>query len=240
MSVRLLPKSELNALKVKETMREQAEGLKLATRVDGLRHLYSKTEQDLEKYRTATLEAIGKEIGKLEEKKNALTAEFRAMKSKYDSLMPEISTKRVELSQFEKSLRAWEKKLIKREEKSALDELDVMEANEKASLSLSRQEDNERISRNLLIEASEKKSEAEQTLREARKMQDKTASDQKDVEAALVVREFSIQASEKRNMVKSMELMKKEKEFNQREIRINDQRDTLARSMERLKANRQP
>ena len=62
MSVKLLPKAIIQEQKAKEQHRQIEEGIKVATRIDGLRETYSKTEQDLEKYRTATLEAIGKEI----------------------------------------------------------------------------------------------------------------------------------------------------------------------------------
>ena len=237
--IKLLPKSGIADLKAKEQARTVEEGLKLAKRVDGLRETYAKTEQDLEKYRTATLEAIGKEIGDLEEKKDTLTAEFRAMKSKYDSLMPEIATKRIELFQFEKSLRAWEKKLEKREEESGLAEIDVFEAKEKAETLLKSHEDNERISRHLVIQAKERESDAMKARANAREIEAKAQSDAKDMEAMFILRECSIKTEEKDILIKKTELMNERKQLEIEKLRVKDQRETLQRSLARLKAGRQ-
>ena len=101
MPVHLLPKSEIANLKAKQASRDIQEGVKIATRVDGLRELWSKTEQDFEIYKTSTLAAIQKEIDALENKKEKLSEELKQMKVKYDSIMPEIASKQSELAQFE-------------------------------------------------------------------------------------------------------------------------------------------
>jgi len=69
MGVKLLSKSELSGLKAKAQERDIQEGVKIATRVDGLRELWSKTEQDFELYKTSTLAAIQDELQKATEEK---------------------------------------------------------------------------------------------------------------------------------------------------------------------------
>ncbi len=219
-------------------MREISEGAKLASRVDGLRETYSKVEQDLEKYRTATLEAIGKEIKDLDGKKNVLSDEIKVMQRKYDRMMPEISTKRTELAQFEKSLKAWEKKLEKKDEASELMELDVMEAKQKSELSFSVQQDNERITANLLTQADKRNKEAQQTLETARAIREVAYSKKHDAEEEISLREFSIKSKETDLLKKEMELEAKEKELNIEQIRVKDQRETLQRALQRLKEGR--
>lgn len=238
MAVKLLPKSEIANLKAKEQEREIKEGVKIATRVDGLRELYSETEQKLEKYRTVTLEKIGEEITSLNSKKEELLGNINQLQGKYDAMMPEMATKRTELAQFEKSLNGWERKLEKREENSSLMEIDVMEALQKAEDSRLHNEDNERISRNLLIQTNEKKYEAEQTLKTARNIQDKIYSDKKDIESSLELRELSIKTKEQELSSKEISLMNDRKEFEKEKIKVADKQATLERSLARLKAGR--
>ena len=199
----MLPKSELVNLKAKEKSREIQEGVKIATRIDGLRELWAKTEQDFETYKTATLGAIQKEIDELIGKKDGLSDDLRKMQSKYDSLMPDLSIKRTELAQFEKKLFSWEKKLDKREETAGLMEIDVKEALDSAEEARVHAEDNERIARNILATANNKKQEAESTLSTARKVQEKAYQDKKEFETAFELRENSIKSKEQ-------ELSKKE------------------------------
>lgn len=238
MSVKLLPKSAIAEQKAKAQRREIEEGMKVATRVDGLRQTYAKAEQELEAWRAATLASIGEEIRKLDEKKERLSADINVMQSKCDRMMSEISTKRRELAQFEKSLRTWEKNIGDREEKVLLDELEIAEAKSKAELYLSAQKDNERITANLLVEANKKKNEAQDTLETARKVQEKAYSDKKDIEAEMSLREFSIKTKEQEILKKEMQLDEREKELNIEKIKVNDMRQTLNRSLERIRKGR--
>jgi len=240
MTVKLLQKSEIANLKAKQSSREVAEGVKIATRVDGLRELWSKTEQDFENYKTSTLAAIQKEIDAREKKKEVLTGELRQLQSKYDSLMPDISTKRTELAQFEKKLISWEKKLEKREDEAALSELDVADAMKKAEDARLRDEENERISRNVLFQANQKKSEAQNTLDTARKIQENAYRIKKETEDALALREFSIKAKESELLSKELLITNVQKELEVEKVRVNDMRETLLRSMQRLKEGRRP
>lgn len=238
MAVKLIPKSQLQEQKAKQQTREIEEGIKIAKRIDGLRETYSNVEQGLEKYRIATLQSIQEEINSFNTKKEILSEDVNLIQRKYDRMMQEISTKRIGIAQFEKSLKGWEKKLEEREKKVSLEEFDIMEAKNKAELSLSVQQDNERITANLLIQADKRRIEAQNTLETAKLIQEKAYSDKKDIEVTLVLREYSIKAQEEGNLKKSMELESKEKELNIEKIQVKDMKETLQRSLNRIRAGK--
>lgn len=238
MGVKLLPKAEIAELKAKQTSREIQEGVKLATRVDGLRQLQAKTEQELEAYKNSTLSAINDEIKKAIEERDKITGEVRQLRAEYENLLPEIPLKRKELSDFEKKLFAWEKRLIKREEKAGFLEIDVAEARQKADFARVRNEDNERTTRNLLIQASKKKQEAQNELDIAKNIHNKAVNDQKDTEASLLLREYGIQAKEKELLTQQMNLASDRKLLSIEKIKVEDIRNTLQRSIDRIKQGR--
>lgn len=238
MAVKLLPKSELANLKAKETTREIQEGFKIANRIDGLRQTYSKTEQELETYRVATLEHIYGEISLLNTQKETLIGDIRQVQEKYEAMMPEISMKRTELAQFEKSLVSWDKKLDKREYEVALAELDIADAKEKSESSLQRNEDNERASRNLLIQTDGIKKEAENRLQTTRNIEERILIDHKNKEAEFLLREASIRSKEQDISNKEFEIMNIQKDLETEKIKVEDMRQTLLRSLDRIKAGR--
>jgi hypothetical protein len=238
MAVKLLPKAAIAELKAKETSREIQEGAKLATRVDGLRTLWAKTEQDFELYKTSTLAAINEEITKANNEKERLTSEIKKMQVKYDTMMPEISMKRQELAQFEKSLTSWDKKLEKREENVLLGEIDIADATKKAEDARIRAENDERISANLLKQANEKKEQAEVVLVIAKNLRTTAEKEKKDIEQSLSLREMAIKAQEQELLTQQMNLQSDRKLLSIEKIRVADMRATLERSLERLKQGR--
>lgn len=238
MGVKLLSKNEISAQKAKAQGRDIQEGVKIATRVDGLRELWSKTEQDFELYKTSTLAAIQEEIINLSNKKETLIGEVRQMQSKYDSLMPDIATKRTELAQFEKSLTSWDKKLEKREEASLLAELDVSEAVKIAEDARERAENDERISANLLKQANEKKELAQKALISARNIESTAEKEKKEIEQSLLLREMSIKAQEQELLTNQMNLASDRKLLSIEKIKVADMRATVQRSIERLREGR--
>ena len=225
-------------MKAKATSREIQEGAKIATRVDGLRSLWAKTEQDFELYKTSTLTAIQAEITKATEEKEQLTGELRRLKAEYELLLPEIPLKRQELSKFEKRLMSWEKKLEKREEKAGLLEIDVQEAKQKAEFAKARHEDNERISRNLLIQANKKSQEANETLLTAKSILATAEKEKKEMENVLTLREMSIKSQEQELLTNQMNLASDRHLLAIEKAKVADMRATVQRSIERLKAGR--
>jgi chromosome segregation ATPase len=240
MPVHLLPKSEIANLKAKQASRDVAEGVKIATRVDGLRELWSKTEQDFEIYKTSTLAAIQKEIDALESKKEKLSEELKQMKVRYDSIIPEITSKQAELAQFKKSLRTWENKLDKREDEVKVSENNANESFKESEVLRINAEDNERITANLLRQATEKRNESQITLETAREVQEKAYELKKEIESALEERENSIKEKEKQLVGDDLLLMNERKNFEIEKIRVNDIRQTLLRSIQRIKEGKRP
>ena len=238
MGVKLLQKSEIASLKAKAQGREVQEGVKIATRVDGLRELWSKTESDFELYKTSTLAAIQDEVVKANEEKQKIDGELRTLKAEYEQLLPEIPMKRAELAAFEKRLTAWEKKLVKKEDGVALGEIDIAEARQRADFAKVRNEDNERISRNLLIQANKKKQDADEALLKARSIQATAEKEKKDIEQSLSLREMAIKAQEQELLTNQMNLASDRKVLAVEKVRVNDMRQTLERSLERLKQGR--
>ena len=238
MGVKLLQKSEIASLKAKAQGREVQEGVKIATRVDGLRELWSKTESDFELYKTSTLAAIQDEVVKANEEKQKIDGELRTLKAEYEQLLPEIPMKRAELAAFEKRLTAWEKKLVKKEDGVALGEIDIAEARQRADFAKVRNEDNERISRNLLIQANKKKQEADETLLTARKIQETAQKEKKDIEQSLTLREMAIKSQEQELLTQQMNLRSDRKLLSIEKIRVEDMRQTLERSLQRIKEGR--
>ena len=238
MSVKLLPKSELASLKAKAQGREIQEGAKIATRVDGLRSLWAKTETDFELYKTSTLTAIQAEITKATEEKEQLTTLVNKLKAEYELLLPEIPLKRQELSKFEKRLMSWEKKLEKREEKAGLLEINVQEALQKAEFAKGRHEDNERISRNLLIQANKKSQEANDTLMTAKSIIATAEKEKKEMENVLTLREMSIKSQEQELLTNQMNLASDRHLLAIEKAKVADMRATVQRSIERLRQGR--
>ena len=219
-------------------MRDISEGAKLATRVDGLRKLQATTEQEFEVYKIATLAAINEEIAKKIEEKQKLDVELNQTKATYDALMPDIATKRKELAQFEKSLTLWDKKLEKREENVLLGEIDIADASKKAEDARIRAENDERISANLLKQANEKKEQAQEVLMTAKNLRTTAEKEKKEIEESLALRESVIKAQEKELLTNQMNLASDRKVLAVEKVRVNDMRQTLERSLERLKQGR--
>lgn len=238
MGVKLLPKSKLAELKASQTSREIAEGLKVANRVDGLREVWAKTEQDFESYKISALAQINDEISQANIEKDKVFSELRRLKEEYDTLLPEIPMKRAELAKFEKKLFAWERKLEKREEKSALAEIDIAEAVKGAESARFINEDNERISRNILVQANRDREEAKNTLKTARGIHDQAVSEQQSIEAGLILREYAMGTREKEISKKELALINDRGYLEKEREQVKDQRDTLQRSLARIKEGR--
>ena len=238
MRTKLLPKSEISAQKAKQTARDIQEGVKVATRIDGLRELWGKTEQDFEAYKTATLSRINEEITALDVKKEELAGKLHTLRVEYDALLPEILLKRSELAKFEKNLALWEKKLEKREEVIVFLEIDVAEARRKAEDSKTRNEDSERISANILAQTNVRKEEADNFLQTARSIHENAMKEKEEAEKYFDMRELGIKTREDAILKQQLENTKIAKENAIEKVRIADQWAQLQRTAEKLRQNR--
>lgn len=82
MVMRLLKKKEIDKLKAADRKREIDEGIKLATRVDGLRQLAASEETQLETFRVETLKSIHEETAEAIIKRDTLTKEVAELEDR--------------------------------------------------------------------------------------------------------------------------------------------------------------
>jgi len=238
MRVKLLPKSELSALKAKQASREIQEGVKIATRVDGLRELWAKTEQDFDAYRTATLSAIQKEIDALGGKRDSLSGELREMRKKYDAMLPGIPVKRKELAQLERNLQTMAEKLDEREHATVSMEIDVANAMKKAEDSVERNLKNESASANALAQSVRNKEESENLLQSTRKIRETAEREKEEAERYFDMRESGIKAREDAILVQQVGNARVARENALERIRITDQWAQLQRTADKLRQER--
>jgi hypothetical protein len=233
--MKLLQKSEINALKARDTNREISEGLKLSRRVDSLRELQQKEEVNLEKYRTETLKAIKEQIKPLEAKKEALEGEIKAMQGKLDAMLPSIGTKREELRALSAELTKWQKELEKKAEEVLIQELDVAEAFRKAEKSLIKQVKAEEKASLSLEKTINNELESNDTLQTARKIKERTEKDRKEIEYALQLRENALALKERAVREVEKDNTKNAEANAIEKLQLADQRATMQRQLERMK-----
>jgi len=238
MRVKLLPKSELSALKAKQASREIQEGVKIATRVDGLRELWAKTEHDFDAYRVATLSAIQKEIDALGEKRDSLSGELREMQKRYGAMLPGIPVKRKELAQLERNLQTMAEKLDEREHATVSMEIDAANAMKKAEDSAERNLKNESASASLLVQSNRNKEESENLLQSARNIQETAMKEKEEAERYFDMRESRIKAREDTIIVQQVENARIAKENAIERIRLTAQWAQLQRTADKLRQDR--
>lgn len=131
MTVRLLPKSEIDKRKSEEQRTAIQEGLKVAERVDLLRETLASEETAFENYRTDTLKNIQKDIQNKQEEKDVLETEIIQLRKERKELLIPLDFKWNEISELE----------IKLKEKASA--LDIVEAElaEKSVTLMARQRD---------------------------------------------------------------------------------------------------
>ena len=119
-----------------------------------------------------------------------------------------------------------------------LAELDVAEAVKIAEDARERAENDERISANLLKQANEKKELAQKALISARSIESTAEKEKKEIEQSLTLRTMSIKAQEQELLTNQMNLASDRKVLALEKVRVNDQRQTVERSLQRLKEGR--
>lgn len=210
-----------------------AEGLKLASRVDGLRETTAREENALEKFRVETLSNIGDQIQTEEEKRNALKEEVKVLEERRVlALAPlveretAITTKEAVLASKKAELKALNDKLVQKDMDSAKTENVALE-----KLGLAKVVHTQASA--TLLEASTIKANAEQTNRLA-------AKTLKEAEANATV--LLAHATEQAQLVKDREeaVAKREEDNRQALIdiakewtKLHDYRATIDRNLKR-------
>lgn len=236
--IKLLNKNEISQAKSKDTAREISEGLKLSEKVDALRQLQAKEEEAIEKYRIQTLAIVNKDI-------NDAMTELVSLKNQISSLRAELAKEstltrqeRQNLESLKTELEIRENTLQQKQEKVSLYEIEIAEVMNASKNSLAKQEDNESRSQQLKIDIENEKKEASQNLIRSRKIEDNALRFEKEKQEELSLRENIIIGREKTILSQSKELDKQQKALQVKERQVKDMRETLERSLERLRNNR--
>lgn len=236
MAMRLLKKEDIAQAQNADKAREISEGLKISRKVDSLRELKVQEEFALEKFRDASLLAIGKEISDLTEKKEKVAAELRDLEEKAKRELSKTDQKRLE--DLKKSLEIKQKELTLRKEELDLQEIDVALALKEADGALGRQKTHEETARKLHVESEQERREAAQTLINARKTEENALRVKGETEEVLTLRENGIAEKEREISLKQQENLKISRELEIEKRQLADQRGTLERALERLRKNR--
>lgn len=239
--LRLLKKSEIEKAKAEDISMERAEGLKIAKRVDALREIQAQEEASLIKFRTSTLSQIHKDCQTEEAKLTALSYQRKELEDDVEDLRAKqhkllqipldtewdtIDDKHRHLSQMEVAISDRLEVLGKEEEKVKVKWTELFQQETRISLE-------HKASIKDLKEASEKRQTAELLLANAN---DKVAEVNEYTEAAqnnILRRETEI--AKKEQDLKSFEdkLIAKDIEVNERSRKVNDQYQTLLRTIKR-------
>jgi hypothetical protein len=235
--IRLLSKSEIAKSQSNDRAREIAEGLKLSRRVDGLRELSANEEQALEKWRSETLSAIGREISVLNHEKEDLIAEIHVLRKEKAEGLKKVEGELLSIVSFRNTLDQREHNLDEklREVINQGKEIEIKLRNSADELERARTQ--KERAENLRRIADDDRKEAETTLVHARAIQENALKFKDNSEKhilehnqAITQREKDIEAREKASEEVSKELLRER-------IRLADERATLARAFERLKTN---
>jgi DNA repair exonuclease SbcCD ATPase subunit len=234
--MKLHDRIEISDQKANERKLEIQEGAKLAKKIDALRELVAKEQNNLNKFRDESLKQIKKEIDSYIEEKNKLQTEVFELRDERIRLSAPIDlveewayvkreksiveTQKEENSQTRLSLMAKEIDLIKDKEKLEGDSKEV----ERLRVHNTKK----------LIEAEQNFKKSEEIRQSVEQMRDRFISDMEAETKAINIRLDNIRVKEH-----ELNLEKEKVESDQREIQtqwtqIRDQRATLERAFNRL------
>ncbi len=233
--MKLLPKDEVIKKKNNELVLEAQEGLRLAAKVDALRELRSKTEQETEEYLKASLSAATEQIQAAVQKRDSLLDEIGKMQKKLDAMLPEMETTRKGLREREIYLNEQQEKLSELEEKLKLEELDIFEAKEGAKKSLQIAELKESEASRREKRSSDTELAAKSSLERADKIEKAILEKKKVMEEVFSEREYEISQREHRIKEERKALEAEKRSFEQERIRFADRKAMLDRNLARLK-----
>jgi len=236
--IRLLKKEEIDRKKNEERQQEVSEGLKISRRVDSLRELQAKEEENLDKFRKESVAKISKEINDLENKKEATLKEVNELEIKLSKMLPDVPIKRKELADLSKKLDDKEKEILERERKANLLEIDIAVALKDSEDSLLRNLTQEEESKKLHSKAEEERKEAKSILEKAKQIESIADKLKKDTEISILLKESALEEKEKGILMKEQDNIAKQKELENEKIQLADQRATLERALLRIKNNR--
>lgn len=235
MPLKILAPDEIAKAKSEERTREITEGLKISRKVDELRKLKAKEEQELELYRINSVRAMEEEFSALTSKKRDLLEELVQLQKKVDSLLPGIAFEREEIKKQKDALEKREVDLVKRENESSLKLVDISLALKKAEDTLARNRSNEQVSAFNLAAAQRKLENAKEIAKTAQENATLSRQEMQRKESNIASRLAELSRKEKLMEQREELNAAKEDELKHMEILLADQRKTLERAMQRVR-----
>lgn len=235
--MKLLSKSEIDKAKAQDRQREVNEGMKLAKSVDSLRETHAHEEAVLTKFRENTLKEAMDDISKAEAEKRILDEEVKNLRQEREILLnpvdltearEKVGMDRVEVDRQKQENSEKEISLVSRETqvRSSLKEIE----DEKSRIA-----NHDEVALKYLSDSEEKFKESEKVKKETEEWKKQVEKELKKAEAGLKLREINLKAREQELIVEKEQADLKSKELQVQEIRLQDQRETLERALNRIK-----
>lgn len=233
MTMKLLPKSEVNRLKAEEKHIEIEEGRKVAERIDTLRETRSEEEASLERFRTETVERINTEIQAKIVEREELEHGNQQRRREREELMKPLDKERDELKTERFDLAQWEKSISEKEDRLFELEDSLNERDKESEKALFRAKNREELVNIRLTEANRAAKASEEAYIIAEEIKVATQRESKKRLLALTHREDAITQRENNVTIQESDLSAREKALQDGTRVLKDRTDTFERTLKR-------
>lgn len=231
--IKLLSKSDIDAHKATDKKREVDEGLKLARRVDSLREIQAAEEKSLRDFKVKTLAAIHAETSEASTKLDTVKQELAAaLIAKAEALKP-IDEERDKINSLRLLLVEDRVQLdirtgnVEKLEKITIDDSRFAEENLAQSKVVLAQ------AKDTLRDANSKEQVAQEALTSANGIQARVTKNEKESLEKLNSIELGLTNRDKAQKIRDVDQDLREQSLNEREGRLFDREQTLARDIKR-------
>ncbi len=235
MSIKLLPKSEIDKRKAAEQHTAVEEGLKLARRVDNLREVAAEEEQSLSEYRIKTLTAIHEETKEAATKRDSLQKEVADLEDRKREALKPIEEERIALNVDKAALQTKSEELNTRVSAVAKRETDAEATTSEANRLLTVAVNRERTAFDTVRDNLHLKEEAQLALKDATRIQEEAIKRARQVEGELMHRESVVSSRERGATIREQAVAKDEQFIRDEKARLRDREATLERAFNRIK-----
>ncbi len=233
--MKLLDKKEINKVKNLERRLEIDEGAKLAKRVDNLREISAKEQDNLLKFRRETIIKVKEDIDKFIYEKESLKNEISLLEIKkkellepLDKELEEINKKREEFIKFGQELN--DEYVNFEQNKKLFEEIKISLYDEEVRISEER-----RITTKNLVDSESNKEHSQRLLSEAQEEQKRLLNTVDIIKRELEQRENNLSSIERDVKTEKQNIESEYKFIEEEKIRLADQRATLERALLRTK-----
>ncbi len=233
MSIKLLPKSEIDARKAAEQHTAVQEGVKLARRVDNLREVAAEEEASLSEYRVKTLTAIHEETKEAAEKRDILKGEVSTLEDRKREALKPIEEERELLNLDKAAFNIKKEDLDTRVSAVEAREIDCNRSRDEANSLLNTATIRENTAHEDQRRAAEAREAAELALKDAAELKTGTLLFEREVKDALIHREEVVVGRENSATLREKEIETEKKELAEGWRLLKDRELMLERNLKR-------